>query len=74
MNSSSKLLVAGVAGAAVGAAAALLLAPAKGSETRKKLMDKINSAKSKLDTLAEEAGTAKNAVKSSAERFTSDKA
>ena len=51
MNNASKLLVAGVAGAAVGAAAALLLAPDKGSETRKKLMSKVKSAKSSLDGL-----------------------
>lgn len=49
MNSTSKLLVAGVVGAAAGAAAALLLAPDKGSETRKKLMSKVKSAKSTLD-------------------------
>ncbi len=49
MNTSSKFIATAIAGAAVGAAAALLLAPDKGSETRKKLMGKVRSAKGALD-------------------------
>lgn len=49
MNASSKLLATAIAGAAVGAATALLFAPGKGSETRKKLMTKVRSAKGTLD-------------------------
>jgi len=39
MNNTSKILVAFAAGAAAGVAAGLLLAPAKGSDTRKKIVE-----------------------------------
>lgn len=40
MNSTGKILTALVAGAALGAVAGILLAPDKGSETRRKLKEK----------------------------------
>lgn len=39
-SSTSKILLTFVAGAAIGAAVGILLAPDKGSETRRKLMEK----------------------------------
>ena len=40
MSSTSKILLGFVAGAAIGGALGILLAPDKGSETRRKLMEK----------------------------------
>jgi gas vesicle protein len=42
MNSSSKILLGFIAGAAIGGALGILLAPDKGSETRKRIVEKGN--------------------------------
>lgn len=63
MNSTTKIIGAALAGAAVGAATALLFAPAAGADTRKKLMSKVKSAKEGLDGyLANGEDTLNNAV------------
>ncbi|MES2628664.1 MAG: YtxH domain-containing protein [Bacteroidota bacterium] len=49
MNNSGKIIGAALAGAAVGAATALLLAPMTGADTRKKIMSKVKSAKDTVD-------------------------
>ncbi|HET6227917.1 MAG TPA: YtxH domain-containing protein [Bacteroidia bacterium] len=65
MKNSGKIIGALVLGAAVGAAVGILLAPDKGSNTRKKLIDgakdftadlkkKVNDASEQLKTEAEE--------------------
>ncbi len=64
MNTSSKFLATAIAGAAVGAAAALLLAPATGADTRKKLMGKVKSAKDSLDGYLAKGESALNDVAS----------
>ena len=51
MNTTGKIVVAALAGAAVGAVAALLLAPASGKETREKLAETLSSAKDKVSNL-----------------------
>ena len=48
MKNSSKVLIALGAGIAIGGALGVLLAPAKGSETRKKLSDTANGLSEKL--------------------------
>ena len=48
MGDNSKIIFAALGGAAVGAATALLLAPASGKETREKISDKFNETKNKL--------------------------
>lgn len=60
MSDTSKIVIAALAGAAVGAVAALLLAPASGKETREKLKEKFAGAKDKVsDLLNKSAETAK---------------
>jgi len=49
MSSDSKLLLGLILGAATGAVAGLLLAPASGKETRENLSDKAGELKSDLD-------------------------
>ena len=49
MSSDSKLLLGLILGAATGAVAGLLLAPASGKETRENLSDKAGEIKSDLD-------------------------
>lgn len=51
MNTTGKIITAGLAGAAVGAVAALLLAPASGKETREKIKGALASAKDKVNDL-----------------------
>ena len=55
MNTTGKIITAAAIGAVAGAAAALLLAPAKGSETRKKLgrnlRDGVQKGKDQLEDL-----------------------
>jgi gas vesicle protein len=50
-NSGGSVLVAFALGAAVGAAIALLYAPASGEETRRKLADKARAGKEKAEAL-----------------------
>jgi len=63
----SNVMVAFLLGAVAGSVAALLLAPASGEETRKKLADGLRKAKDKaldgLDSAKEYAGTHKEALK-----------
>ena len=62
MSDTSKIVVAALAGAAIGAVAALLLAPASGKETREKLREKFAGAKDKMsDFLNKSADAAKKA-------------
>lgn len=49
MNDSSKILTAALAGAAVGAATALLLTPTTGKELRGKLAEKIDAARGDIE-------------------------
>jgi gas vesicle protein len=51
MSDTSKIIIAALAGAAVGAVAALLLAPASGKETREKLKEKFGEAKDKISDM-----------------------
>jgi gas vesicle protein len=63
----SNVLVAFLAGAAVGGVAALLLAPTSGEETRKKIADSLRKAKDKtldeLEHAKEFAAIQKEAIK-----------
>lgn len=65
MNTTSKILAAMAVGAAVGAIAGIMLAPDKGSETRRKLKeqgkkvadnlkDKFNNSKEKMNGMKED--------------------
>lgn len=49
MKSSSKFLIGFIAGAAAGAIAGILLAPDKGSETRKKVAEKAKKLKTDFE-------------------------
>ncbi len=55
-------------GAAVGFAAGILLAPAKGAETRDSLMDKSEDLKDSLGKVARQAMDSLNELKETAER------
>ena len=56
MNKSTKLLIAFAAGAVAGLAAGILLAPEKGSDTRKKIVD---AGKRVSDTISDALGACK---------------
>lgn len=58
MSDTSKVVIAALAGAAVGAVAALLLAPASGKETREKLKNKFSEAKDKMGDMFNKAAEA----------------
>lgn len=77
MNTTSKMLAAMAVGAAVGAIAGIMLAPDKGSETRRKLKeqgkrvadnlkDKFNYGKEKMNGMKEDI---EQAVKDKAKEF-----
>lgn len=51
MNTTSKIMIAALTGAAAGAITALLYAPASGKETRDLLRDKLATAKDTIDDL-----------------------
>ena len=53
-GNSTSILVAFAVGAAVGAAIALLYAPASGEETRRKLAEKAREGRNKAEALARE--------------------
>jgi gas vesicle protein len=55
-GSGSNVLIGFVIGAALGAAVALLLAPASGAETRRKMADKARQGREKAEALARESG------------------
>lgn len=56
MNNSGKIAIGVAAGLAVGAVLGILFAPAKGSDTRKKI---VEEGKELADNLAEKAGAVK---------------
>jgi gas vesicle protein len=61
MNNTSKILLGFIAGAAIGGALAILFAPDKGSETRRKLAEKGSDLSDSLnDTLSEFSETVKD--------------
>lgn len=55
MDTKGKIAIAALAGAAVGATLGILFAPAKGSETRKKIGDAASNAKEKAQDLVSKA-------------------
>ena len=54
MEDTSKVIIAALAGAVIGAGVALLLAPASGKETREKIADKLGDAKDAIKDKGEE--------------------
>lgn len=60
MNQNSKILLALLAGAAAGAALGILFAPDKGSETRKKIGEKLDDL---MDEAGETVGSLKEQIK-----------
>ncbi len=63
MSTSSKVLVAALAGIAIGAVAGLLLAPESGENLRKRLIKKGNDAKDDLANKFEESIDSLNGLK-----------
>ena len=55
MGNNSKIFLAALTGAVVGAGIALLIAPASGEDTREKIGDKFNDAKDALVNKGQEA-------------------
>lgn len=55
MENNSKVFLAALTGAVIGAGIALLLAPANGKETREKLADKLGDAKEAIKEKGKEA-------------------
>lgn len=53
MKSSQKVLVAGLVGAATGAVAGLLLAPAEGKKTRKKIAKSVDEMKTEVESFVD---------------------
>ncbi|OGQ59028.1 MAG: hypothetical protein A3J24_08435 [Deltaproteobacteria bacterium RIFCSPLOWO2_02_FULL_53_8] len=54
MTNNSKILLAFLAGGAIGAGVALLTAPTSGEETRKKIKESLDDAKSRITEKASE--------------------
>ncbi len=76
MNSSSKVLVAIVAGVALGASLGVLFAPDKGTDVRRKIGDQARKATDNLrhsaDKLRNKADDLRNRASDKAERFAND--
>ena len=53
MNNNSKILLGIIAGAAIGGALGILLAPDKGSETRRKIVEKGNDLGDSLSSFSD---------------------
>jgi gas vesicle protein len=53
MNNNSKILLGFIAGAAIGGALGILLAPDKGSETRRKIVEKGNEVGDSLSSFGD---------------------
>lgn len=53
MNNTSKILIGFVAGAAIGGALGILLAPDKGSETRRRIVERGNEMGESLSSFGE---------------------
>ena len=66
MNNTQKVLIAAVAGAIVGVLAGILIAPDKGSETRKKIADQSRKV---TDQVKEAATRGKSAVSGMREKL-----
>lgn len=69
MGSTEKVLIAFIAGAAVGAVAGLLLAPEKGEDFRHGLMD---SAKKLSDELKQQASQAMDSIETASQTATNE--
>jgi gas vesicle protein len=74
MNNASKIMLAALTGAAVGALATLLFAPASGEETREKLKEQLAAAKDSIDDLLSQGKEiAGNTVKKVKDEATKDR-
>ena len=67
MEDNSKVFLAALAGAAVGAGIVLLFAPRSGKETRQKIADKLNDTKEDAEALAQKAKEKAKALKKDVE-------
>jgi gas vesicle protein len=66
MNNTQKIAVAAASGAAVGALAGILFAPAKGSETRQQIADKASDVKENLSDIVDKGKDALNDLSNTA--------
>lgn len=66
MDDNSKILLATITGAAIGAGAALLLAPASGKETRQNIVDKYEDVR---DSAREGISNAKDSITSAKDKL-----
>ncbi|GAB4384646.1 MAG: hypothetical protein Kow0075_16620 [Salibacteraceae bacterium] len=70
MNTTQKIIVAGLVGAAAGAVAGVLFAPAEGKKTRKKIARSIEDLKEEVEELATKSKEAmQDLAKNGAERI-----
>lgn len=67
MSNAKNLTIAAASGAAVGALAGILLAPAKGSESRQYVIDKFKSLRGKASDMAEDLSGKMSSIKDSLE-------
>ncbi len=76
MNSSSKVLVALIAGVALGASLGVLFAPDKGTDVRRKIGDQARKATDSLrhttDKIRQKADDLRDKAKDKAERFANE--